>query len=270
MSSADGKDFIFPQARSKISQARGGEWSEDKRDTHSELTLAEMKFIRYTDETKSSFEVSDMGNAFLSSFNLNMNANDEGKYNLVLDDKLCLQDKNQLLFDILTGIKVDQPKYGRKIRPYLILFKLLIDSSLNGYISKSEWACFINSSSFVSDYQYEEIKSAALYVRQNNAVVEPQKSDRILTRLVLWKVLDRYVIGNDNSNYFTINPDFLTTIKNNFYMTVNIADTSKLPSSNPQKGYMQKIYYGAPGTGNSNETKILTGEDNEHKRFARK
>lgn len=269
MSSADGKDFIFPQARAKISQARGGEWSEDKRDTHAELTLAEMKFIRYTDETKNSFEVSDMGNAFLSSFNLNMNANDEGKYNLVLEDKLCLQDKNQLLFDILTGIKVDQPKYGRKIRPYLILFKLLVDSSLNGYISKSEWACFINNSSFVSDYQYEEIKSAALYVRQNNAVVEPQKSDRILTRLVLWKVLDRYVIGKDNSNYFTINPDFLTTIKYNFYMTGNIADTSKLPSSNPQKGYMQKIYYGAPGTGKSNEIKILTGEDDEHKRFAK-
>lgn len=93
MSSADGKDFIFPQARAKIAQARGGEWSEDKRDTHAELTLAEMRFIRYTDENKTIFEVSDIGNTFLSSFRLNMIANDDGKYNLALEDKLCLQDK---------------------------------------------------------------------------------------------------------------------------------------------------------------------------------
>ena len=33
-----------------------------------------------------------------------MNANDEGKYNLVLDDKLCLQDKNKLFTMFLTKV----------------------------------------------------------------------------------------------------------------------------------------------------------------------
>ena len=57
MTSADGKDTIFPVARARIAQERGGEWSEDKRDTHAELTLREMKFIRYVDEDKTIFEV---------------------------------------------------------------------------------------------------------------------------------------------------------------------------------------------------------------------
>ena len=52
-------------------------------------------------------------------------------------------------------------------------------------------------------------------------------------------------------------------------MTGNIADTSKLPSSNPQKGYMQKIYYGAPGTGKSNEIKQLTGEGKDGVKFSK-
>lgn len=70
MTSADGKNTIFPVARARIAQARGGEWSEENRDTHAELTLKEMRFIRYTDEDETIFEVSDSGNEFLNAFRL--------------------------------------------------------------------------------------------------------------------------------------------------------------------------------------------------------
>ena len=260
MTSADGKDKIFPQARAKIAQARGGEWSEEKRDTHAELTLYEMRLIRYVDSEQEVFEVSDFGNEFLRSFNLTLTPNEEGKFVLGLTDLLPQTEKYQFLFDMLINIYVYQPKYNRRIRPYLILFKLLTDLSLDGYISKSEWAYFINSSDFLSDYQYEEIKESVLKIRQSGELVEPMKSDRILTRLVLWNVLDRY---NNTSYQFCINKDFLSTIKINLFMTGNINELGVLPIF---KDHIQDIYFGSPGTGKSYKVKndLLEGVKEEY------
>lgn len=131
MTSADGKDTIFPVARARISQERGGEWSEDKRDTHAELTLREMKFIRYTDDTQNSFEVSDVGTEFLNAFTL-VEIPDGEKVKLSLIDNLSLEEKNQLLLDILIRINVKQEKYGRNLRPYLILLNYYLNQNLRG------------------------------------------------------------------------------------------------------------------------------------------
>ena len=141
MTSADGKDTIFPAARARIAQERGGEWSEDKRDTHAELTLREMKFIRYIDSECTTFEVSDIGYTFLDAFTLVEEPTDGEKVKLSLHDNLSLDEKNQLLFDILVHINVKQERFGRNLRPYLILFKLLSEPKLEGYITKAEWAC---------------------------------------------------------------------------------------------------------------------------------
>ena len=150
-----------------------------------------MRFIRYTDEAETIFEVSDSGNEFLNAFRLVETPTDTGKVTLSLIDNLSLDQKNQMLLDILIRITVVNSTYGRNIRPYLVLFKLLTEPELEGYISKAEWACFINSSEYLVDTQYPQIRDRIIEFRKNDEECEPKKSDRILTRLVLWKVLDR-------------------------------------------------------------------------------
>lgn len=258
MSSENGKSTIFPQARATIAQARGGEWSPEKRDTHGELTLSEMRFIRYIDSEKTIFEVSDMGNEFLESFELIKTPVEGGKFTLSLRDRVPLFQKNQLLFDILTRIVVVQPKYGRNIRPYMVLFKLLVDNSFYGYITKSEWAYFINNSDFLLDSQYEEIKKQLLRVRKYQEVIDPQKSDRILTRLVLWNVLDRHP---KLQNAFCFNDSFFETLANNLYISGEVANPhnasiSKIENMRP----IQIIFYGAPGGGKSRSVKTILEE----------
>lgn len=174
-----------------------------------------MRFIRYIDE--STFEVSDLGNDFLDSYEFQLTRADGGKYNVSLTDKLTTSERFQFIFDILNGIVVRQEKYNRNIRPYIILFKLLTDSHFNGFISKSEWAYFINNSEFTLNSQYEDIKSELLKVRISKEVHEPKKSDRILTRLVLWGVLNNYSSTSTSEKCFCINNEFIQTIKDNMF-----------------------------------------------------
>ena len=145
MTSADGKDTIFPAARARIAQERGGEWSEDKRDTHAELTLREMKFIRYIDSECTTFEVSDIGYTFLDAFTLVEEPTDGEKVKLSLHDNLSLDEKNQLLFDILVHINVKQERFGRNLRPYLILFKLLSEPKFEGGVVVSNLKIFTDN-----------------------------------------------------------------------------------------------------------------------------
>lgn len=217
---SEGTDIVFPQARAKIFQSRGGEWDEEKRDTHAELTLKEMRFIRYLDE--STFEVSDLGKEFLDSYNYELLPATEGKFQISLKDKLSKSERFQFIFDILNGIVVRQEKFGRNIRPYIILFKLLTDPVFNGFISKSQWAYFINNSEFVLNSQYEEIKAKLLWIRKENEFHEPKKSDRILTRLVQWGVLDNYNSTSTTEKCFCLNSDFIATIKENMFGVDNI------------------------------------------------
>lgn len=261
MTSADGKDTIFPVARARISQERGGEWSEDKRDTHAELTLREMGFIRYVDAEQSKFEVSDLGNEFLASFELVETPTDGGKVKLSLIDLLTLDDKNQLLLDLLLRISVKQEKYGRNIRPYLILFKLLSEAELNGYITRDEWASFINNSSYILDSQYPTIKNAILQFRKDGNSCEPKKSDRILTRLVLWQVLNKVNVPNETETCFALNGDFARIVQLNMLQgKVDAVSYQVHSGSDVSIDYdrveriscgMNTLLYGVPGSGKS-------------------
>lgn len=263
MTSADGKDTIFPVARARIAQERGGEWSEDKRDTHAELTLREMKFIRYVDEDKTIFEVSDMGEEFLSAFTLMEIPTETEKVKLSLEDNLTLDEKNQLLLDILIRINVKQEKYGRNLRPYLILFKLLSEPELEGYISKSEWSCFINSSEYLLDSQYAEIRGRLIAVRENDEIHHPKKSDRILTRLVLWNVLEKIDVPYTDEICFTFNEEFAKAVELNMLQgtvtpTVEaesdgaVEDTYILPDESKRIPEGENVLlYGVPGSGKS-------------------
>lgn len=261
MTSADGKNTIFPAARARIAQARGGEWSEDNRDTHAELTLKEMRFIRYTNEAETVFEVSDIGNEFLKAFRLIETPTDTGKVTLSLEDNLSLDQKNQMLLDVLIRISVVNNTYGRNIRPYLVLFKLLTEPELEGYITKSEWACFINSSEYLVDTQYPQIRDRIIEFRKNDEECEPKKSDRILTRLVLWKVLDRVNIPYEAQACFCLNEDFSRVVEVNMLQgrialspTGNEEEPSELINYDTEErltGGVNILLYGVPGSGKS-------------------
>lgn len=263
MTSADGKDTIFPVARARIAQERGGEWSEDKRDTHAELTLREMKFIRYLDSECTTFEVSDAGHTFLDAFTLVEEPTDGEKVKLSLQDNLSLDEKNQLLLDILIRINVKQERFGRNLRPYLILFKLLSEPKLEGYITKSEWACFINSSEYLYDTQYPQIRDRLIAVRENDEIHAPKKSDRILTRLVLWKVLDKVDVPYEDEGCFAINDDFAKVVEINMLQGQvnslvgdNQADPADVEIELPNEAERNTdgenvLLYGVPGSGKS-------------------
>ena len=263
MTLADGKDTIFPAARARIAQERGGEWSEDKRDTHAELTLREMKFIRYIDSECTTFEVSDIGYTFLDAFTLVEEPTDGEKVKLSLHDNLSLDEKNQLLFDILVHINVKQERFGRNLRPYLILFKLLSEPKLEGYITKAEWACFINSSEYLYDTQYLQIRDRLIAVRENEETHAPKKSDRILTRLVLWKVLDKVDVPYENEGCFAINDDFAKVVEINMLQGQasslvgdNQSDTDEAEIELPNEAERETngeniLLYGVPGSGKS-------------------
>lgn len=263
MTSANGKDKIFPVARARIAQERGGEWSEDKRDTHAELTLREMKFIRYVDSECTMFEVSDVGHTFLDAFTLVEEPTESEKVKLSLQDKLSIDEKNQLLLDILIRINVEQERFGRNLRPYLILFKLLSEPKLEGYITKSEWACFINSSEYLHDTQYPQIRDRLIAVREKDENHAPKKSDRILTRLVLWKVLNKVDIPYEDEGCFAFNDDFAKVVEINMLQgQVNsligenqVKSNSvrlELPNEDERNTDGENVLlYGVPGSGKS-------------------
>lgn len=261
MTYEDGKTRVFPEARSRISQDKGGEWDPSKNDTHTSITLAEMNLIRYENEDNTLFSVSDFGNRFLDTFTLTEVPASSGKVKLKLDDRISKEVSYKFILDLLLGTNVVQPQYGRNNHPYLILFKLLTEPALNGYITKSEWARFINASEFLTDDQYDQIRNEVILVRKNNLHYDPVKSDRALTKLVQWGVLEKYTsINKDEPLKFGFNADFIPTIR--LYMLngelrseINQVEEEKteevIDESSRQMTGQNVLLYGVPGSGKS-------------------
>lgn len=256
----DGKTTIFPAARARLSQDRGGEWDPNKNDTHTSITLAEMNLIRYENEDATTFSVSDFGNRFLDTFTLSEIPASNGKFKLQLDDHYSKDISNKFILDLLLGTNVVQTQYGRNNHPYLILFKLLTESELNGYITKSEWARFINASEFLTDDQYDQIKNAVILVRKNNLHFDPVKSDRALTKLVQWGVLKKYATtSREEPLRFGFSAEFAPTIK--LYMLngdirteasdTSTAITAEIDELTRMDGGTNILLYGVPGCGKS-------------------
>ncbi len=224
----EGKKTLFPQARARTENEAGGTWDPTKNDTHAELTLREMNLIREAESDHTKSEVSDLGNRFLNSFALTELPGSDGVHvKLKLDDLVSLEEKNQLFFDILVRTTVVQPRFGRNIRPYLILFKILLEGDMEGYISKEEWASYINDSSFLYDTHYEEIHNKMKDIRVSNQDVELQKSDRILTRLAGWKVLDKISIEGQSRICFALNEEFAKIVKINMVQPPQVPQKKK-------------------------------------------
>lgn len=256
----DGKTTIFPAARARLSQDRGGEWDPNKNDTHTSITLAEMNLIRYENEDATIFSVSDFGNRFLDTFTLSEIPASNGKFKLQLDDHYSKDVSNKFILDLLLGTNVVQTQYGRNNHPYLILFKLLTEYELNGYITKSEWARFINASEFLTDDQYDQIKNEVILVRKNNLHFDPVKSDRALTKLVQWGVLRKYATTSRAEPLrFGFSAEFAPTIK--LYMLngeirTEASDTStvitaEIDESDRMDSGTNVLLYGVPGCGKS-------------------
>lgn len=255
-----GKSSIFPAARARLSQDRGGEWDPNKNDTHTSITLAEMNLIRYENEDNTLFSVSDFGNRFLDTFDLTEIPADNGKFKLQLDDHYSKDVSNKFILDLLLGTNVVQPQYGRNNHPYLVLFKLLTEPELKGFITKSEWARFINASEFLTDDQYDQIRNEVLLVRKNNLHFDPVKSDRALTKLVQWGVLEKYPTARrEEPLRFGFSADFVPTIR--LYMLNgdirSEADNSvaispaEIDETTRLKGGTNVLLYGVPGSGKS-------------------
>lgn len=192
------KDMLFPVARSKV-QSVGSDWDPSKPDEHTTLTLEELGLIEYVDETH--YRVSDIGKMFLQSFRLKKSVLASGKYGLDIEDAVSADSVKCLLFALFTGVRKWDERYGRDIHPYAILIWMLLEDALNGYITKREWAWFLNNSAWKVDAQRREIVSGLMQFRNGDDDQQLKKSDRLLTMLKAWGVLDELGGSGDRTSY---------------------------------------------------------------------
>ena len=192
------KDVLFPAARSKV-QSVGGDWDPRKPDEHTTLTLEELGLIEYVDETH--YQVSDIGKMFLQSFRLKKTVLASGKYDLDIEDAVSADSVKCLLFALFTGVRKCDERYGRDIHPYAILIGLLLEGDLDGYITKREWAWFLNNSTWKVDAQRREIVSGLMQFRSGDDDQQLKKSDRLLTMLKAWGILDELGGSGDLTSY---------------------------------------------------------------------
>lgn len=192
------KDVLFPAARSKV-QSVGGDWDPRKPDEHTTLTLEELGLIEYVDETH--YQVSGIGKMFLQSFRLKKSVLASGKFDLDIEDAVSVDSVKCLLFALFMGVRKCDERYGRDIHPYAILIWMLLEGDINGYITKREWAWFLNNSAWKVDAQRREIVSGLMQFRNGVYNQQLKKSDRLLTMLKAWGVLDELDGSGDLMSY---------------------------------------------------------------------
>lgn len=168
---------LFPQARSNA----GMRYNPDNRDTHGEITLAQYGLIDYIDEK--TFKLSSLGRRFLELFNDDYTPKQNNDFNYVsvmVDSVFAWVDKN----------------YGRNINVGVLLFELLLDARLNGFITANEWSYVAEFSSIRKNEEFEKIVSDILAHRENNTEFPLKKADVLLDGFSgTWKLLQKSAAG---------------------------------------------------------------------------
>ena len=171
------RKILFPQARSNA----GMRYNPDNRDTHGEITLAQYGLIEYIDEK--TFKLSSLGTRFLELFNddFTPKANNDFNYvSVMVDSVFSWVDKN----------------YGRNINVGVLLFELLLDIRLNGYITANEWSYVAEFSSIRKNEEFEKIVSEILAHRGNKTEFPLKKADVLLDGFSgTWKLLQKSAAG---------------------------------------------------------------------------
>ena len=168
---------LFPQARSNA----GMRYNPDNRDTHGEITLAQYGLIDYIDEK--TFKLSSLGTRFLELFNDDFTPKTNNEFNYVsvmVDSVFSWVDRN----------------YGRNINVGVLLFELLLDARLNGYITANEWSYVAEFSSIRKNEEFEKIISEILAHRENKTEFPLKKADVLLDGFSgTWKLLQKSAAG---------------------------------------------------------------------------
>ena len=161
LSYQNGRDNIFPQTRSRA----GMQWNKEKPDTHASNTLEQYALVNSTEDR--TITVSDLGYKFMECF--------DSDYNVIVPDDYY---KTILLKMIFSWTEL---KHGRNIHPGRMLFKLMLDSDLEYYLTSNEFALWTSDSNSMTDRDYEKIKNLILNYRENPYNV-PQKKAEVFLR----------------------------------------------------------------------------------------
>lgn len=114
------------------------------------------------------------------------------------------------------------------------------------------------------DSQYGEIRERLIEVRENEETYPPKKSDRILTRLVLWNVLEKVDIPYEDEGCFALNDDFAKAVEINMLQGCLDSSLTEANNNNAEEklvtlpdetvrvtGGENVLLYGVPGSGKS-------------------
>lgn len=230
-----GRDEIFPNARSDA----GMQWDPTKPDTHASGTLEQYCLVNATEDR--TITVSDLGYRFLSCF--------DDAYDIKVQENYY---KTVLLEMIFSWVVLE---HGRNIHPGRMLFKLMLDSDLDGYHTSNEFALWTSDECAMTDSDYANIKQLILDYRENPVEVKQKKAEVFLRPFAnSWGLFDRTI--NNGVYTFRIRENVLPLVKQ-FFIFVNIEDYTETDNSGnideiPRlTGGTNILLYGVPGSGKS-------------------
>ncbi len=234
LSYQNGRDNIFPQTRSRA----GMQWNKEKPDTHASNTLEQYALVNSTEDR--TITVSDLGYKFMECF--------DSDYNVIVPDDYY---KTILLKMIFSWTEL---KHGRNIHPGRMLFKLMLDSDLEYYLTSNEFALWTSDSNSMTDRDYEKIKNLILNYRENPYNV-PQKKAEVFLRPFAnsWGLFDREI--NRDIYTFTIKKEIEPLVKQFFICQKTENETniekSQIDENERKSNGTNILLYGVPGSGKS-------------------
>ena len=247
-----------------------------KADTHTEGTFRTFGLIKYLDQAKTTFETTQLGKDIAVAYD------EDGP---IVDENELVS----LALRLVCSWFADND--GRDIHPGRIFLDLLCDEDLDGYVTEHEYTAFLINNSFKSDSQFDAIKEFVLDFRAKGENAICDYTETCKTYLFLpafvnkWKLLRkgrvfdfeskngtfRWTIGSikEDAEDATETEDSdvddeatetlfgkwnhvtefrLTKQARQLYLKLKMKEDAMF---NGKLGSIQKIIYGAPGTGKS-------------------